>query len=330
MLKHIPVFLALTLLATSLHGQTTGFAAFDTRLQELMKEHRLPGLAAGIVKDGRLAWAKGYGFADQDREIAVTPDTPFWIASVTKTFIGLLFLQLEADSKVNLNDRINDVPEWDDFCSWLSTSGIVFGKDLRCNAPITIDRILHHTSNGEPGTKFVYNPILYSRLSRYIEHKFGHSVREVEGRQNTMAKLVEDRILAPAGMRRTLSSQWQREKCDVFFDMAQGMELDKDGYVKVHLRPERELAGGAGIVSTVEDLAKYDIALDTGKLASEAVMKKLFTPAKRRGRLLGPLSEGTGAPDHPDPARQRHGHMVGQPARQGPGRGISVRSGLPR
>ncbi len=254
--------------------------AFDARLQELMKEHKLPGLAAGIVRDQSLAWSKGYGFADQDREIAVTPDTPFWIASVTKTFLGLLFLQLEADGKVNLNDRINDVPEWADLCGWLSTSGIAFGKDLRCDAPITIDNILHHTSNSEPGTRFLYNPILYSRLSRYIEHKHGHSVDEVEGRQNTMAKLVEERILTPAGMKRTMSSQWQREKCDVFFDMAQGMELDAEGYVKPHLRPERELAGGAGIVSTVQDLARYDVALDTGALASDAVMTKLFTPAK--------------------------------------------------
>jgi CubicO group peptidase (beta-lactamase class C family) len=296
MRKQIPVSLALALLATSLSAQAAAFdknlPAFEARLQELMKEHRLPGLAAGIVKDHRLAWAKGYGFADQDREIAVTPDTPFWIASVTKTFIGLLFLQLEADGKVNLNDRINDVPEWDDFCSWLSTSGIVFGKDLRCKAPIAIDRILHHTSNGEPGTRFLYNPMLYSRLSRYIEHKFGHSVREVEGRQNTMAKLVEERILTPAGMRRTMSSQWQREKCDVYFDMAQGMELDKDGYVKPHLRPERELAGGAGIVSTVEDLARYDIALDTGKLAPEPVMKKLFTPAKAPDGTTLPYAYG--------------------------------------
>lgn len=83
MRKQALVFLTLTLVTASLHGQTADFAAFDTRLQELMKEHKLPGLAASIVKDHRLAWAKGYGFADQDRETAGTPDTPFWIASVT-------------------------------------------------------------------------------------------------------------------------------------------------------------------------------------------------------------------------------------------------------
>lgn len=213
-----------------------------------------------------------------DDEVPVTPDPPFWIASVTKTFLGPLFLQLEAAGEISLDDRINDVPEWDAFCDWFSRSGIVFGRDLRCDAPITIRHILHHTVNGEPGTRFFYNPFMYSRLSRYMEHVYGGSVRSVEGRQNRLAQLVEERILEPAGMKRTMSSQWQTEKALVFFDMAQGYGIEDGEYVR-RPRPERELAGGAGIVSTVEDLARYDIALDTGALASRAVMEKLFTPA---------------------------------------------------
>lgn len=68
------------------------FAPFEARLEAMRREHELPGLAAAVVRDGKLAWSKGYGFADEDREVPVTPDTPFWIASVTKTFLGLLFL----------------------------------------------------------------------------------------------------------------------------------------------------------------------------------------------------------------------------------------------
>lgn len=254
--------------------------SFEARLEALRKEHRIPGLSAAVVKDYKLAWAKGFGLAYAEDEIPVTPDTPFWIASVTKTFIGLLFLQLEADGKVRLDDRISEVPQWDSFCSWFSTSGIAFSKDLRCQAPITIRDILRHTANGEPGTRFLYNPILFSRLSRYIEHKHGRSVDEVEGRHNTMARLVEERILTPAGMRRTMASQWHREKALVFFDLAQGYGVTKEGYLVRRPRPERELAGGAGIVSTVEDLARYDVALDTGVIAPEALRRKLFTPAK--------------------------------------------------
>lgn len=267
------------------------FASFEARLEAMRREHELPGLAAAVVRDGKLAWSKGYGFADEDREVPITPDTPFWIASVTKTFLGLLFLQLEAEGRVRLDDRINDVPEWADLCGWLAGSQIAFGKDLRCNEPITIRNILNHTVNGKPGTRFLYNPIVFSRLSRYIEHKHGRSVDLVEGRHNTMAQLVEEKILAPAGMSRTMASQWQREKALVFFDMAQGFGVEGDNFVK-RPRPNRELAGGAGIVSTVEDLARYDIAMDTGKLASKEVMEKLFTPAQAPDGTVLPYAFG--------------------------------------
>ena len=252
--------------------------AFDQQLFQFRQSSRISGLAAGIVKDGKPAWTGFYGFADIDQTIQVNVDTPYWIASVTKTFIALLFLKLEEEGKVNLKDRINDVPEWQDFCKWITTSGNVFGKDLHCDAPITIENILHHTSNGTPGTRFYYNPLMYSRLSRYLQVKFGKPVDEVEGRQNIMAQLVEEKILKPVGMQRTMSSLWQREKCDVFFDMAQGLGL-KDGKLVKRPLPDRELAGGAGIVSTIGDLARYDAALDSGTLASKTVMAKLFTPA---------------------------------------------------
>lgn len=268
------------------------FAAWDRQLQQLRREHKLPGLAAAIVKGKQLVWSKGYGYADGDAEVPVTPDTPFWIASVTKTFLGLLFLQLEAERKISLDDRIAAVPDWKDFCDWFTTSGIVFGRNVRCDAPITIRTILNHTSNGAPGTSFFYNPMLYSRLSRYMEHKFGGSVDDVEGRHNRMAQLVESHILAPAGMWRTMASQWQREKALVYFDMARGFGVDSAGRLIKRPTPDRELSGGAGIVSTVEDLARYVIALESGVLGSSALVQKLFAPATSPNGTVLPYAFG--------------------------------------
>ena len=257
--------------------------AFTVALDSLRQEKNIPGLAVAVVKNKKLAWSKGFGSSHFDPEDGeayqlVTGDTPFWIASVTKTFIGLLFLKLEEQKKISLDDKINEMPGWDSFCNWLAQSGSVFGRNLNCDQPISIRHILNHTVNGVAGTQFLYNPIMYSRLSRYIEHIYGNDVAEAEKGQNTMAKLVEENILRLAGMDRTMSSQWQTEKAPVFFDMAEGYQYGDEGFVRL-IRPERHLAGGAGIVSTVNDLAKYDIALDEGKLASTQVMEKLFTPA---------------------------------------------------
>jgi CubicO group peptidase (beta-lactamase class C family) len=252
--------------------------AFVGELEALRAAHQIPGLAAAVVRDRELVLAEGFGMAWLDDGVPVTPDTPFWIASLTKPFVALLYLQLEDDGAVDLDDRISEVPGWGEFCPWLRDSGIVFGRDLRCDAPITLEDILHHTVNGEPGSRFLYNPLMYSRLSRYLEHREGNPVSWVEGRQNTLAQLVQARILGPASMSRTMSSQWQREKALVFFDMAQGYDIENNRFVR-RPRPERELAGGAGIVSTVLDLGRFDLALDSGALASKAVMAKLFEPA---------------------------------------------------
>ena len=223
---------------------------WDRRLGALRGEHKLPGLAAAVVIDHKPTWSKGYGFADADAEVAVTPDTPFWIASVTKTFIGLLFLQLEAEGKISLDDRIADVPDWADFCAWFSTSGLIFGRDMHCDAPITIRNILNHTSNGEPGTRFFYNPMMYSRLSRYI----GIQIRRFRGRRRRSPKQdgaahAKRTFSRPAGMTRTMSSQWQREKALVFFDMASGFGVDESGDVIKRPRA-RNASSRAGRVSS--------------------------------------------------------------------------------
>ncbi|PQJ35428.1 hypothetical protein BSZ35_13165 [Salinibacter sp. 10B] len=272
------------------------FQAFATDLDSLRQGNRIPGLAAAVVKDRKIAWMSGYGSAHFDTDdgapdVSVTPDTPFWIASLTKTFVGLLFLQLDADGIVDLENRISDMPKWRDFCTWLAQSGIVFGRDLRCDVPITLRNVLHHRVNGTPGTRFLYNPIMDSRLSRYVEHVYGHPISAAEGRHNTMAQLVQKRILEPAGMTRTMASLWQREKADVFFDMAQGYGLQDGDYVQ-RRQPERHLAGGAGIVSTVRDLARYDVALDTGTLASDSVMNTLFDPPNQSDGTESPYAFG--------------------------------------
>ena len=266
--------------------------AFEVELDSLRKEKSIPGLSVAIVEDQRVLWSKGYGYADRDRAVPVTPDTPFWIASVTKTFVGLAFLHLEAEGSIDLNERAADTPDFDRICKWLAGSSLPFGRDLRCDAPITIRHILHHQVQGEPGSAFSYNPVMYSRLSRYLEHKFGEGVDAVEGRHNMLGQTIDRTILSPAGMTRTMSSQWDRSKSMVFFDMAQGIGIGGQGEWIARPRLERHIAGGAGVVSTVHDLAKYDIAIDEGVIAPPAIKQKLFSPARLNDDSLSPYAFG--------------------------------------
>lgn len=268
------------------------FEDFASELESLREEYKIPGLAVAVVQNNKVGLAQGFGFSDTDRTVPVTPDTPFWIASVTKTFVGLAFLHLEAEGRINMSDPVNDTPGFDGLCEWLAGSTLPFGEDLHCNARITIQHVLHHQVQGDPGSRFQYNPIMYSRLSRYLEHKFGHGVAGVEGRHNTLAQTIDRFILQPADMTRTMASQWDRTKTDVYFDMAEGFGVDEDGNWVKRPSPERHIAGGAGVVTTVADLAKYDIAIDSGVIAPIAIRAKLFSPAPLNDGSLSPYAYG--------------------------------------
>jgi len=259
--------------------ENVDFDGFSRDIDELRNTKRIPGLSVAVVDDAQLIFSNGYGHRDNNREVPVTPDTPFWIASLTKTFVGLAYLHLANDGTVNIDELASATPEFDDLCQWLADSEIPFGEGLVCEEPITIRAVLHHQVNKPVGSTFLYNPIMYSRLSRHLEHSLGEGVRQVEGRHNYLAQTIDKYILQPAGMTRSMASMWDRKKSLVYFDLADGFTTEQDGYRQRNMRPERHIAGGAGMVSTVLDLAKYDIAITSGEIASPQIKSELLKPA---------------------------------------------------
>ena len=284
----------LFLIASPALGQSLDVKSLASDLDSLRQAHAIPGLAAAVMVDGSTAWADGFGVADVDERVPVSPDTPFWIASVTKTFVGLTFLKLADEGVIDLDTPMADLPEFDDFCRWLAGSGLAFSRGLDCAGPITVRTLLTHTSNGDVGHEFLYNPLLYSRLARYIEWVVNDSV-EVEGRMNELARRVDSRIIVPAGMDRTVASQWDRSKMDVVYDMARGYGVEGEGNDRrwvLRTPPKRALTAGAGIVSTVLDLARYVAQLDAGVLLSAEMKEQLLTPHTDRDGVALPYAYG--------------------------------------
>lgn len=265
---------------------------FDKKIEALQREKMIPGMSVAIVKDNQLFWSKGYGHADSNREVAVTADTPFWLASVTKTFVGLAFLHLEAEGHISFDELASETPEFEGLCQWLVSTTIPFAKGLDCSEPIQIKHILHHQVNKPVGDAFMYNPIMYSRLSRYLEHKLGEGVRSVEGRHNFLAQTIDRTIIIPAGMTRSMASMWDRSRSLIYFDLADGFKVDDQGYRSKMPRPDRHIPGGAGVVSTVLDLAKYDIAIGTGQIVPGKIKQKLLSPAAFKKRSDAPYGYG--------------------------------------
>src|ERR1044072_2773443 len=84
----------------------TPAAALDKCIEEFRKERGTPGGALAIVKDRRLVYTRGYGWADRDQKLAVTPESLFRIASISKPITAVAVLKLAEQNKLGLSARV--------------------------------------------------------------------------------------------------------------------------------------------------------------------------------------------------------------------------------
>ena len=106
------------------------------RIEQLVQEQRLPGLAVGIVRDQELIWSSGFGYANIERQIPPDQSTISRIASITKTFTATAIMQLRDEGLLQLDDPlVEHLPE---FSAVTARAGTVEG--------VTIRRLLSHRS----------------------------------------------------------------------------------------------------------------------------------------------------------------------------------------
>jgi CubicO group peptidase (beta-lactamase class C family) len=86
-----------------------GLEELEEAVLDIMGRHGIPGGSAAIAKDGKLVLAKGYGWADVTTGRAAEPDTPFFLASLSKTITAVAALKLVDDGKLGLDDRVFDI-----------------------------------------------------------------------------------------------------------------------------------------------------------------------------------------------------------------------------
>jgi CubicO group peptidase (beta-lactamase class C family) len=110
-----------------------GYAAIDAYVTEQVNRLGIPGLALGMVQDGRIAHLQGFGVADSTgRE--VTPQTPFYIGSVTKSFTALAIMQLVDAGQIDLDAPVQT------YLPWFALA------DKEAAAQITVRHLLNQTS----------------------------------------------------------------------------------------------------------------------------------------------------------------------------------------
>ncbi len=262
------------------------FAEFENHLEGIRQSLKIPGMSAAIVQEQELVWAKGFGYANLENQVAATPDTPYGLASVTKPVAATLIMQLVEEGMIDLDAPVSQ-----------------YGVHLGNNA-ITIRHLLTHTSEGIPGTAHNYNGNRYATLGGVIEGATGQ----------TFAALLSEKMLLPLGMENTALnpvSSWGgptnhgladfgmalgwaknfRHYPDVYARLAQPYQFDGDYNIVPGMYPIYH-SPAAGLISSVTDLAKWDIALDQGLMLGDSAKAEMFSPVvstynKRQDLMYG-------------------------------------------
>src|SRR3954467_4881086 len=131
---------------------------FEGRLERLRVELRVPGFSAGIVKDQRLVWARGFGLSDVENGVQAAAGTSYHLASVTKTFASTVLLQLVEEGKVDLEDPVSR-----------------YGIALASPGIVRVKHLLTHTTEGVPGETFRYNGDRFGLLDSVINFASGRT-----------------------------------------------------------------------------------------------------------------------------------------------------------
>ncbi len=240
-----------------------------------------PGLAVAVVRDAKVVYAKGFGFADLQNNVPVTPKTVFRLGSVTKQFTATIVMQLVQEGKLSLDSTLGSLLP-DSPKAWsavtvrqlLSHTG---GIPNYTNSPsfvsmirneVTVDHIndnvISKPLDFAPGSSWSYSNSGYILLGQIIEKVTG----------NRFANELHKRILDPLGMHETY---FVRET-EIVKNRASGYtfgsgRLAQSGYINMTW----PFAAGA-MESTVLDLAKWDAALYTDKILPQTALAQMWEP----------------------------------------------------
>ena len=245
----------------------TRVARFEKQVDELYKLLQIPGISAAIVKDQKLLWAKGFGFADLEKRIPATPDTVYSIASLTKPFAATLVMRLVEQGKLDLDEPISH-----------------YSTDFKDDS-VKIKHLLTHTSNGTPGERYQYDGNRFDYLTAVIEKKAGKSLREVfvETFLNPLA--MSSSVPGPDTVEN--AEKWRpvlgKENLDRYATslarLAQPYTLYGDSVVlRVPFPGKGFFGAAAGLLSTAVDLAKFDAAIDKHLFLKKETQVRAWTP----------------------------------------------------
>lgn len=247
----------------------------DDFVKKEMKSERIPGVSLAIVKSKQIAYLKGYGVADINGT-PVTPETPFIIGSLSKSFTAVAIMQLKEKGKIDIDAPVQRYLPW--FCL----------ADPEASKKITIKNLLDQTSGiskysdseknemsieqvvrNQKKTKIVQpvnSTFQYSNINYII---LGEVIQAVTG--ESYEKYIEENIFIPLEMKKSYTSSGKAKK----YGLSSGYR-SFFGLMLPMKQGEHTASVPAGyLISSSEDMAHYLIAeMNDGIYKGNAILSK--------------------------------------------------------
>lgn len=239
------------------------------RLETFLAQEAERGFSGSVlvVQDGKVLVDKGYGFADRQRTRRITPETPFWVASISKQFTAAAILKLAEQGRLSLDDPITkyfpEVPEDKRAVTIHHLLSHKAGFQQKYAADGIADRgeavkaVLKQPLADPPGQGWTYSNDNYNLLAAIVEIASG----------TTFESYLRENLFLPAGL--TQTGFWGEDPA----------VAEIPGEVpEASLRPNWGFRGATGISSTTGDLYRWFLALQGDKVLSRESREKLFFP----------------------------------------------------
>jgi CubicO group peptidase (beta-lactamase class C family) len=244
-----------------------------------------PGCALGVFRDGRIAYERGYGMADLENDMPITPASVFYVGSVSKQFTAMAAALAIRQGSFSADDSIRrHLPELPAYAD-----------------AITVRHLVHHTSGlrdyntlvamaGRRGDEAYDNPTVLRMTARqkalnfapgteYLYSNTGYTLLAVIVQRATkmpFAAFADANIFKPLGMNET---HFHTDAGRLVKRRANGYAVRADGSVRLDT-PSNERAGAGGVFTNVRELLRWDENFHTGKVGGRPLIEELQTPGR--------------------------------------------------
>src|SRR6266704_2068881 len=252
-----------------------------------------PGCAVGVYRDGKMVYSKGYGLANLEENVPVTPQSVFDIGSTSKQFTAASILLLEKQGKLSINDDVRKyIPELPDYGEKITianllnhTSGLRDYLTLMDLAGINTDGVTtdedalqmifrQKALNFAPGSDWLYSNTGFFLLSVIVKRVSGKTLRE----------FAEENIFVPLEMTHT---QYRDDHTSLIANRALAYDGKENG-VGYRLDVSYfEQTGDGAVHTSVEDLLKWDENFYSGRIGGKGFVSEIQEQGKlNSGKVL--------------------------------------------